>query len=143
MGARERNICRSNATSDKTAGRWTFTATSSPEVRRVPRYTCPMLALATGSKLNFEKVLSIVMFSSRSMTYRPNSALKGGTASCRPVSPFAYFAGSKSVRVLRAWPILICHGPWFVCVACLCCALCLLILHASRITHHDGVFNVK
>jgi len=106
-----RIICKSRLTFSNTLERWTLTTNSTPEFRRVPLYTCPIETDATGSRENDENTSPMLMFNSCSIMERPNSPLKGGTASCSFVRPFAYFAGSRSVRVLSAWQTLMNMGP--------------------------------
>mmetsp|Transcript_19573 Transcript_19573/g.62892 ORF Transcript_19573/g.62892 Transcript_19573/m.62892 type:complete len:294 (+) Transcript_19573:967-1848(+) len=108
--AHQRKMYKSNAMACSQLGRCTFRATSSKSPTSFARYTCPMLAAATGSSSTSWYTSSNLMPKLASTMASATSVSKGGTRSCSFCSSTRYSAGKRSGRDASACPALMIAG---------------------------------
>ena len=103
----------------KIPGRCTFTATNSPVLFNLARYTCAKLAAATGCSLISSKNSPNGAPNSFSMIEIASVVANGFTESCKIANSFSAACGNTSGLTLIICPALIYVGPnrWMISLA--------------------------
>mmetsp|Transcript_6392 Transcript_6392/g.20074 ORF Transcript_6392/g.20074 Transcript_6392/m.20074 type:complete len:393 (+) Transcript_6392:1512-2690(+) len=108
------NTNKSKITESLVFGLKTFIATSRLSFFSVPRYTCPMLAAATGSFVNVSNTSSIFSPHCDSIISLASDVGNAGTLSCKVVNSSITSSGTKSGLFAKFCPSFTNSGPKLV-----------------------------